>query len=226
MTDWKIAVVVLLGLLLITFGVFSESGMTKEDIGGKIVDIIFKNFPLKMPSKEGGNVTVRGEVYLDTLDLKTLPLEYIKVSYYPEFQTSDLILADTKLKTKSYTELELSNYEGTFLLNGSKITLMGTAETASVNGINLETVKKLIPVKVNVEFENVYVKNLKMTRLEMEDVVGEVNINEKISVTLRKEPMKFEGFYGNLNITKNGIKINGIAKRLFISGEDYTASIS
>jgi len=228
MADWKIALVVLFGLLLITLGLFTEMGLNIGGFGKEISDALGKIFPLDfMETPEEGNITVSGTFYLKEIDLKTLPLEEVKVGYEPAFQDTDIFLSETKLTTGSQTQIELKGYEGTFLLNGSRITIVGDAEETEVNGIRFETVKKLIPVNLgSVIFKNVFVKKLYMNRLEMEDVSGEIYVQDKVTLRMEKEPLKLECFSGSLNLTESQFQIDGTAKRVFVSGEDFTATVS
>jgi hypothetical protein len=40
------------------------------------------------------------------------------------------------------------------------------------------------------------------------------------------EPLKLEGFEGNLNVTAGNYVIDGMVRRVFVSGNDYTAMVS
>ncbi len=227
MADWKIALVVLFGLLLITFGLFTEAGVNAGNLGERVIDVLSKKIPFDFGYTEEGNITLSGTLYLKELDLKTISLEELKVGYEPVYQDSDIFISETKLTTRPYTEIELSGYEGTFLLNETRVKIDGNAEKTSVNGIRFETVKKLIPVKLDsLVYKNIYIKKLDMNRFEIDDALGEIEIQGKVRVELKDEPLKFEGFSGSLNITEEGIMIRGMARHIFISGEDYTASIS
>jgi hypothetical protein len=228
MADWKIIVVVLAGLLLITVGLFTEAGMNIGGFGERISEALRRGIPLNLlPQGEDGNITVTGTIYLSELDLKTLPLETVRVGYEPGFQDSEILLSDTRLVTDSYTEIELSDYSGTFMINRSRAVLVGNAEETMINGVRFETVKKLIPVSMgSVVFKNIYVKEFRMNRLDLEDVAGSLNIQGKITVILGSEPLKLENFQGSLNVTDGMFEISGMAEKVSVSGKDYVATVS
>lgn len=228
MADWKIIVIVLVGLLLITVGLFTEAGMNIGGFGSQIGDVLRRGIPLNLlPQNEEGNITVRGAIYFNELDLKTLPLELVRVGYEPGFQDTDVMLSDTRLSTNAYTEIELSDYSGTFMINHSRASLVGSAEGTMVNGVRFETVKKLIPVSIgSVLFKNLYVKEFYMGRLDLEDVTGELNIQGKVTLSLGSEPLRLENFQGSINVTGNRFEVRGVAKKVSVSGKDYTAIVS
>lgn len=228
MADWKIVLVVLVGLLLITAGLFTEIGLNIGGIGENIRDALGRGTPFGfLTAPEEGNVTISGRFYIKELNLKVLPLEEIKMGYEPVLQDMDFFVADTKLTTQPYTEMDFTGYKGTFFLNNSRLSLVGDAEETTINGIKFETVKKLIPVKMeDVVFKNVYVKRLDMNRLEMEDVLGEINVQNRVTLELVNEPLKLESFSGSVNITEDGFEIKGVVKRVFVSCKDYTATVS
>ncbi|UCG95598.1 MAG: hypothetical protein JSV92_00940 [archaeon] len=228
MADWKVILVVLLGLLLISVGLFTEIGLNLGGFGRQISDTLGRSIPLDFwETGEGGNISISGNFYVDCIDLRTLPLGLVKVSYLPSLQDTDIFLSDTRLTTNSQTEIELSGYSGTFSLNNTRLSLVGNAEEVTVNRVKFETVKKLIPVKMEtVFFDRVYVEELYMNRLELEEVVGEVNIQNKVNLKMTGEPLKLEGFAGSLNVTSGNYEINGMVRRVFVSGNDYTAMVS
>lgn len=228
MADWKIVLVVLFGLLLITVGLFTEVGLNVGGLGGKLGDTLGRTFPFNfLSTPEEGNITITGNFYIRELDLKTIPLEEIRIGYEPGYQDTEIFLSDTKLTTTPYTEIDFVGYKGTFMVNDSRLNLVGDAEETIINGVKFEIIKKLIPVKLDsVFFKNVYIKNLYMNRLEMEDVLGEINIQNRVTIRLGSEPLKLECFSGSMNITDGQFEIRGTAKKVFVSGNDYTATIS
>ncbi len=228
MANWKIAVIVLFGLLLVTLGLFTEMGLNIGGLGGKIGDALSRTSPFSfLEAEETGNITVEGSFYVSEFDLKTIGLDRVSVGYEPGYQNSEILLAENVLTTEEYTSVEIEDYRGVFLINESKVTLAGDAEEITVNGVKLGTVKKMIPVKMDsVFFRNVYVKELYMNRIELEDVVGEIKIHDKITVNLGSEPVKLESFSGSVNVTDGKFEIKGTLKRVFVSGHDYTATIS
>ena len=228
MTDWKIIIIVLFGLLLITIGLFTEAGLNIGNFGRGINDALEKVFPLSfLGTSEQGNATIKGTFFVNEFDLKTLPLEEVKIGYEPEYQDTDIFVADTKLTTDIYTEIHITNYKGTFRINESKLNLVGNSEKTAINGIKFETVKKMIPVNLeSVFFKNVYVDNLYMNRLEIKDVIGEIEIQDKVTLKLNYEPIKLESFSGSINITNGKFEIDGTVKKVFVSGNDYMATIN
>src|SRR4030042_2567511 len=158
MTDWKIVAVVLVGLLLITIGLFTEAGMNPDGFVGQLNEALRRGFSLETLSQEEGNITVNGTFWISELDLKTIGLKSVKVGYDPQVQDGQILLSDTRLATEAYTEIELSGYGGTFLLNNSRLFMSGSSEETAVNGVKFQTVKKLIPVNMeSVLFKNIYI---------------------------------------------------------------------
>lgn len=227
MADWKVVLVVLLGLLLITIGLFTEIGLNMGGFGKQVSDTLGKSVALDFWKSEGnGNITIEGNFYIDELNLRTIPLKEVKVVYHPSLQNKDILLSDTKLTTNQQTEIQLSEYTGTFNINQSRLDMSGNSEKVTVNGVKFETVKKLIPVEMkSVSIDQIYVKELSMNRIELQEVSGKISLQKKIDIKLTGEPLKLEGFKGSLNVTEGNYEIKGIVSRIFVSGNEYTATV-
>lgn len=228
MADWKIILVVLVGLFLITIGLFTEAGMNPGGLGSQISDALKRGFSFDLlPQGEENNITLNGTIWFNELDLKTIGLDKVSVGYDPAFQNSDILLSDTRLTTNSYTTIEISGYKGTVAINGSRLTMEGDAEETNVNGVKFETIKKLIPVNMgSVLFTDIYVGDFYMKTLELEEVTGDLEVQNSVRLELGSEPLKLENFRGTLKASEGKFEINGMAKKVFVSGKDYTATVT
>ncbi len=226
--DWKIILVVLLGLFLISLGLFTEMGFSLGNFGEDIIENIGKSFPFKMMNvPEEKNIKINGEFEVKELDLKSLPLEEIKITYEPNKQYNDIMLSDTKLSTEEKTEILIKGYNGLFKINNSMAKIIGDAEETTVNGVKFETIKRLIPVNFeSINFQNIYINKLDMNKIELNNALGNIELQNKLKIRLANEPLIIEGFSGGLNITENIFKINGMVRKVSVSGNDYTATIS
>jgi len=229
MIDWKMLVFVLIGLGLISFGAIKQTGLDMNnflndlqektsDVTGKIISDVQESTIINR------NVTVSGKFINPGVELDKKKLEFL-IKYDPSVQDYDIFIGKNKLSTETSTTLYVSGFTGT-LKAGDFLDIMGSADQVKINGVEFQKIKTDIPLEITLlKYQQLEVINLDKT-LDFNQISGDVTIQNKVSVKLDNEPLNLESFLGKISLTPSKMNLNGKAKRVFISGRDYTATVS
>lgn len=107
---------------------------------------------------------------------------------------------DGEIKIESKTIKELEGKSSKILVDGLPI----TQKSGSNNNINLEP---------NTPFEFLQITDFFISSLSY-TTSGKININQdKIIITLDKEEFRIKDFKGNMDLTKNNLKLNGVIEK-------------
>lgn len=231
MLDWRIVAVVLVGLALITTGFVKKMGTDFGDVINQIEDKtrdITGKLITNVQEPTNGNgreIRVAGNFLNPDFQISNTKINFI-VTYHPSKQDYKISVAGNELSSESsVTTLQFFGYSGDFDVD-NYLRLSGSSDKIKINGASLEKTKENIPIEAKVlRFDKIEINNLQKS-LDIGGMIGEITIQERLSVEMDKEPLELQAFLGNIEITPSNMTIDGKAKRVFVSGKDYTATVS
>ena len=224
--DWKIIVIVLVGLFLITSGFLEKVGVNTGDIESKAKDFLGK-FVSNVPDiPVVRNITISGEFQNPEIDLSNIPIEHLTIKYEPFEQDHEIFISNNKMSVKSLAVINLKNYNGVLKINNDRLDIVGNSKEANINDISFETTTKNIPIEAySLKFKELEINNLKINRFNPKNMNGKLSIQEKITINLENEPLILEAFLGDMKFSGTMLKIDGKTRRVLVSGKDYSATV-
>lgn len=222
--------VVLVGLSLITAGFVKETGHdlkgTLSNIQEKAKDITGKLIGSAPQLSENvkREIKVYAEFETPKFDLTNTKVDFV-LKYTPSKQDYDILVGGNKLSLENSATLNIFGYSGDFKVD-KYLMLSGNAEKIKINGVSFEMTKNTIPIDARLlKFDNIEINNLNKN-INIDNVKGKVTVQDKFSAEIDNEPLEFQSFLGNVKITPTNMTFDGRVKRFFISGKDYSATVS
>lgn len=224
MARWHVWVVVLAGVGLLMWGVLNQMGVGAAEIGEVIKD--------RTRDLLGGgasstaiarNVTVTGAFSPSRVDLTGSPVASLSFGYGGG--VSGLTVNGVSVVPEQDARVVVESYEGTLLLNGRSVTLDGDAARVRINGVALHTGSSSVKVRVDgLEVRGLEARDIDARRLGA-TLTGTLNVQDRVVVTMNNEPLELEAFLGTVALS-DALVIDGKARRVFVSGKDYTTVVS
>ena len=212
----------MLGVGLLIWGVLAQLGASPSGVGDTIADRTRELLGSDDVSISR-NVTVSGSFSPTNLDLGVAPTDLLSLEYEPG--DVDITVNGVRVDSDNEVRVAIESYDGSFLLNGNKISLDGTARVVRVNGVRLHTGTTFVKVKtsglplVSMEASGTGVRNFKAT------MGGKLTVQDKVTLTLENEPLEMDSFLGTISLDES-LKIEGKARRVFASGQDVRTVVS
>jgi len=223
--DWKIIVVVLIGLFLITSGFLEKVGINTDNIESKARDFLGRFISNVPDVSVVRNITISGEFQNPEIDLSNIPVESLTIKYEPFEQDHEIFISNNKMSVKSSAAINLKNYNGVLKINNDRLDIVGNSKEANINDISFETTKNIPIEAYSLKFKELEINNLKINRFNPKNMNGKLSIQEKITINLENEPLILEAFLGDMRFSGAALKIDGKARRVLVSGKDYSATV-
>ncbi|MCD6368034.1 MAG: hypothetical protein J7L45_03035 [Candidatus Aenigmarchaeota archaeon] len=229
--DWKILLAVLVGLSLITTGVVKQGNFEflekydemSEKIKGLTGEII-GSFPSSASDVSKREIDVKAEFSDPNFDMNNKKIDFT-IKFNPINQDHDLFVNGNKITSGSQITLNIFGYSGLFQVHKT-LQMSGEADKIKVNGLTIEGAEKKITIETDgLSFDEIDFEGLKKD-IELSNMNGKLTLHGKMSIKVDKEPVKIQAFMGNVHVTPYNLTIDGKAKRVLISGEDYSASFN
>ncbi|MCD6477723.1 MAG: hypothetical protein J7K87_01845 [Candidatus Aenigmarchaeota archaeon] len=225
--DWKISLIILVGLLLITGGFLKQTRIDYHNILERGKDFLGRYINEVPEMSVIRNVSVSASFQDPAVDLSNLPIDTIIIKYEPSEQNYGIFISGTKLSTNSLTMIKINKYQGVLKITKDHVDMVGDSEKAGINDITFETSKKSIPIEINsLRYRELEIRDFKVNNLKLNNMNGKLTIQDKMNINLSNEPLTLEAFLGNMEFQNSALKISGRVRRVFVSGKDYSATIS
>ncbi len=150
---------------------------------------------------------------------KNAKIERLDVAFQ-DFITKVYVNGDRlELNGLEEATLGINGFSGTILINTEGISLDGTAKKLEVNGVTLSS-----QGAIKVSFKGLGYTSLSTTDIELPGGIvfpqgnGELEVSDKLTYKLEQDQLSMSYYNGRISIDQEGVKAEGVASGIKVSG--------
>ncbi len=150
---------------------------------------------------------------------KNARIEHLDIAFR-DFSTKIYVNGDRlELNGLDEATLGISGFSGTIFFNPEGITLDGTARKLEVNGVTLSS-----QGTIKISFKGLTYRSLSTTEIELPGGIvfpqgnGELEVSDKLTYKLEQDQISMAYYNGRISIDEEGVKAEGVASGIKVSG--------
>jgi len=150
---------------------------------------------------------------------KNAKIEHLDLAFR-DFSTMIYVNGDRlELNGLDEATLGIDGFSGTIFFNPEGISLDGTARKLAVNGVTLSS-----QGTIKISFKGLTYKSLSTTAIELPGGIvfsqgnGELKVADKLTYKLEQDQLSMAYYNGRISINQEGVKADGVASGIKVSG--------